>query len=1165
MRGLRAAAVVLVATLALGLPFAAQAADYTYKRVGEFGSGPGSAAGELDAPRRLAVEDRTGDVFVVDQANDRFQVFAPSGSSAAFLAESAAGLLSQPFGIAIHEQAGQTEVYVSDAGNDRLIKLDSDEGNPPTFTVDPSFSSPAKGAGPEQVGDFEASLAVDQATGDLLLADPSDNLVKRFDSSGAFVSAFDGSTAPAGGFTGLADIAVEGDGGILVVDSNGPIYVGGEGPSSPSRIERFAADGNHLATIAPPALSGNGLVAADGGHGQVVAADIAPGIGLSVFNAAGSVAAIGGFPLDEHFGTLTGLAYGAADGGRLYLVTDASPIGLSAPRHVVVFAPAVLPTVAIDPVDGGSVTGSEATLKGTVNPEGAGAEWHFELKRPEDSEWTQLPGGDAGSGPAPVVVESQAAGLRPNTAYEARLIAVGANGTRLAGVETFSTDSLPPQAITRFAAPRTTTGARLNGLVNPRNSATAYYFEYGLTDHYGASVPATQDAAAGGGETQLLVSRELAGLEPATTYHYRIVAVNAAGSQPGEDATFTTRSPAEMILPGRAYELVNSPDKGNQNLITPFGGISSDGSRAYWQVPGGAPGGTAGAGNSFVAHRTPSGWRSTSLVPEAAKQVGEGTLGYNPVRAAPDGSGYLFWATEGVLTTVELTLVRADASLNQGALGSFTAPSITDASLSLTATTDLRHVVYVDRATGLLNDYGVQPPETVGLMPDDQPPACALDGLGSFYRQGSSAHTLGPEPQEWIATTDASRVYFATNEADCAGPKDIYMRNRTDGTTTLVSGPPVTGEDRGALVLRVSADGRSVVFATATELEAGDGGADLDLYRWTEGEAARCLTCQFGDDLLDPNYSVLVSKDLSHVYFTTTSSVGGLGTPGVRSLYVLAAGRLGFVGQASELGNDAVATRDGRVLVFRSPSPNLTTDPTAGQRQLYRYDDDDGSVECLSCPSEGSPAEVPSDFALSVDGATVAFVTAARLDRLDVNGRRDVYEWRAGATGPITDGLTKWPQGDGEPKVAGISADGDSILFSVAGRLTGEEQDGQANLYVARVGGGFAQPAPPTPCDGDSCQGPLEAPPAWPAAASAALHGSGNAAGPTRRPCRKGTARARRHRGGKGRCGTKRRAKRSCHRRRHKAKRRCGRASAKGASGRAAGRQAKRGSGRRGR
>jgi hypothetical protein len=153
-----------------------------------------------------------------------------------------------------------------------------------------------------------------------------------------------------------------------------------------------------------------------------------------------------------------------------------------------------------------------------------------------------------------------------------------------------------------------------------------------------------------------------------------------------------------------------------------------------------------------------------------------------------------------------------------------------------------------------------------------------------------------------------------------------------------------------------------------------------------------------------------------------------------------------------------------------------------------------------------------SDFKMSSDGGTIAFVTIEPLVREDVNQTADVYEWRDGASHLVSDGVRAFQEGFSAPQVRAVSDDGSSILFIVAELgLTGFEQDGLANLYVARVGGGFEPPPPPTHCSEEACQGPLAVLPASPDSASTAFSGRGNLKeGQGRKPrCAKGKVRRR--------------------------------------------------------
>lgn len=85
------------------------------------------------------------------------------------------------------------------------------------------------------------------------------------------------------------------------------------------------------------------------------------------------------------------------------------------------------------------------------------------------------------------------------------------------------------------------TTATLEADVNPNGAETTYQFEYGTTAEYGSKVPASPKSI-GSGTSAVEVSEEIEGLEPETTYHYRLVATNAEGTTEGADQTFTTPS-----------------------------------------------------------------------------------------------------------------------------------------------------------------------------------------------------------------------------------------------------------------------------------------------------------------------------------------------------------------------------------------------------------------------------------------------------------------------------------------------------------------------------------------------------------------------------------------------------------------------------------------------
>jgi hypothetical protein len=95
----------------------------------------------------------------------------------------------------------------------------------------------------------------------------------------------------------------------------------------------------------------------------------------------------------------------------------------------------------------------------------------------------------------------------------------------------------PPSATTGAASSVTQTSAAVAGTVDPQGMATTYHFEYGTSTSYGLQ---TADVDAGSGTGAVDASAALTGLTSDTTYHYRLVATNAAGVTRGSDRTLKT-------------------------------------------------------------------------------------------------------------------------------------------------------------------------------------------------------------------------------------------------------------------------------------------------------------------------------------------------------------------------------------------------------------------------------------------------------------------------------------------------------------------------------------------------------------------------------------------------------------------------------------------------
>lgn len=652
--------------------------------------------------------------------------------------------------------------------------------------------------------------------------------------------------------------------------------------------------------------------------------------------------------------------------------------------------------------------------------------------------------------------------------------------------------------------------------------------------------------------SQILVAEDLGALRPATAYQYRFSAENSAGpaSPQGEEKTFGTRTSEEVTAVSpcpnedvrkaqhteaylgecRGIELVNSPDKGNQHVraevLLGTSPLRADGNEAIWNVLAGAPGGNSGASATFLAQRTTTGWISRSLVPPGEDQVGKAEAGgYFPHAITPDFSSFVFNAGKTGLSEGK-TLVRLDANQHQTVLKEY-ASELFGGAVDLSD--DGSRVFYVDKDPPhqlQLLEGGA--PETISVMPDGIPNECGLDsGMSNSSFVGGGGFGVAAAKQwrpgyHMISAADASRVYFQAkpNEALCKlGLYGIYERDRESSETTLID---PGGKGISPQFIRATPDGRTAYFLTYSKLDSADTNSDPDVYRWSEAAGkSDCLTCVVPD--ADVRFKdtgvggkVMISDDFSHVYFESTKQlVPGEGRAGEINLYALAGGEVRFVAdpdyEGESLGEEAVLSADGNVLLIKVPASSAVSADAvaAGKSELYRYDDRDGSIECISCrfggvteSSVGSPeAAARHDFKMSADGSTIAFVTVETLVPQDINRFADVYEWRNGVRGLLSNGVDIFPTGlVAAPQVHGVSADGSDILFSVVDPgLTGFEQDGFANLYDARIDGGFEPPGREVHCSEDSCQGPLVPAPTAIAPASAVFDGHGNLKPPSRK------------------------------------------------------------------
>jgi hypothetical protein len=119
----------------------------------------------------------------------------------------------------------------------------------------------------------------------------------------------------------------------------------------------------------------------------------------------------------------------------------------------------------------------------------------------------------------------------------------------------------------------TSSSAKLRAKINPNNSETIYWFEYGLEDCAVSGSNCTQVPIAGvsigDGRKPVTVTQLVTGLEADTIYHFRVVAENEEGRIDGLDKTFKTQPStlAFSLSDARAWEMVSPPNKFGGTLL----------------------------------------------------------------------------------------------------------------------------------------------------------------------------------------------------------------------------------------------------------------------------------------------------------------------------------------------------------------------------------------------------------------------------------------------------------------------------------------------------------------------------------------------------------------------------------------------------------------------
>jgi sugar lactone lactonase YvrE len=944
-----------------------------------------------------------------------------------------------PTNVAVDASDGALYVGDRDFSNNgfrlALVKFVSDGAPTPTYSLDPNFA-------PSAFLDL-SSFAVDPTTHDVLAVDPVAGFVYRLSSSGSVLSSFNGS----GELQGPNAVAVGLDGTIYVTDSTA------------ATVKHFSASGSPLGPLHLPGTLNASTLAVDPVSGDlaVAAMDAGGHASLVRFDSSGQRTLTVGLPSD--FTLSHGLAWNATGDriyygkalGRIRTLVKVLQAGLDSP--VVMSSARNIATVEANVATGGIPT--DVRLEYCPAAESCEA---YPKSDPSDAHnpWRRGPLHQGLNDPTQDTISDDLP-LTSNTTWLVR--ATADNGTigSASDVTTFDSPLLSPGAATGETGSVTDTSVVLAGTIDTLGSQTTYHFEYGEDTSYGGRVPAASEGSAGNNRLPRTVTRTVTGLQAGTTYHYRLVAQNSAGTAEGADRTFTT-----MSAPGQepGYEQVTPVDKGGAQINSDFHvQTAADGlAIAVAASSGAADGTTTNLVQNYVVRRGESGW-----------------LRWTPTDAPQAVMNGIFYAsTLAVSADFRHALVASNRALAPGGIDGGGNIYVKDL--------DSDAYTFVAGAPGALAYRGLVGPgqgETAFIAGAPDFSWVLFNGLAAFvqgaptsavYRWtrsgGLSLESLEPGnamptqsvqtpsnvPYLRSASDDGSVVYFAQKN----GGAPLALYRRANGQTTLLSTlPQFPGSRIPARLDGVSRDGRYAVFTSLApvQLTSDTPANEYGTYRYdAHDDAVHYLTSS-----ASPPEVLGVSDDASTVYMTKEVTA-----------VVWRNGALQIVSSAGVRPPDSA----GGVSAVQTMSPNGRYFAwVASDGKAFLYDAARDEAACISCTADGTPAgeahmrkpgrTLGNKATRAVtDGGMAFFDTPARLVTADHNGARDVYVYKDGRVSLISPG-----DGNHDAQFVDASDDGRSVFFQTEESLVGQDKDDSTDVYVARVGAGFPaqSPLPPRP------------------------------------------------------------------------------------------------------
>ncbi len=492
--------------------------------------------------------------------------------------------------------------------------------------------------------------------------------------------------------------------------------------------------------------------------------------------------------------------------------------------------------------------------------------------------------------------------------------------------------------------------AELQAEINPNGLATTYTVEYGTSTSYDSSTP---EVGAGSDKNDHLVNIILSGLAPGTTYHWRVVATNAAGIAKGTDQSFITYKPpgggggcsneslrtgaAAQMADCRAYEMVSPLDKNNSDIVilpnvtgNPAGlDQSASGGEKLTYSTFRAFGDAEGAPytSQYIASRSDHGWLDHSISsPQGLSKVAIAWSAESPYRffsadlcgatllqfsdralapGAVEGFPNIYWrqncGAEGyeALTTVEPPTAEplefrpdVQGTSADGKCAVFrTADQLTPNAHPQLGVDSFQ---LYESCGGVLRLVSAEPDGTAA-------PAASVG-------TGSSALPMRTASVKNAVSTNGERVYWSALES---GAGAIYLRENSSQPASAISGGVCTEPTKACTVpvsapvsalparfWAASADGSRALYTI--EKGSSFGVLNGDLYEYDAASQSSTPIATEVAGLLG------ASEDLSRIYMISRQALAGGAEAGMPNLYLYESGSFTFIAVLPEAEAEAV-------------------------------------------------------------------------------------------------------------------------------------------------------------------------------------------------------------------------------------------------------------------